>query len=211
LFKNKAMKKFLIFSFLLLTFHLKAQSIKGTEFGFDGFFGASSLGSSYGIGPKFGMLLGDNFVIGPSYRLQQTTSNYLGVNTTRRIYGGGFFVHGRYLSNGKTHLYGGAEFEYLRSPFDYITFQELTNRRWAPTLFLTGGIKLNLAQRVSLTAGVYYDLINAKNSPFRSAYAIKIKNEQGQIVQILPIIYRLSIIFTLTKSEQTTDEDVDEQ
>jgi hypothetical protein len=205
------MKKFLIFSFLLLTFHLKAQSIKGTEFGFDGFFGASSLGSSYGIGPKFGMLLGDNFVIGPSYRLQQTTSNYLGVNTTRRIYGGGFFVHGRYLSNGKTHLYGGAEFEYLRSPFDYITFQELTNRRWAPTLFLTGGIKLNLAQRVSLTAGVYYDLINAKNSPFRSAYAIKIKNEQGQIVQILPIIYRLSIIFTLTKSEQTTDEDVDEQ
>lgn len=211
MFKNKAMKKFLIFSFLLLTFHLKAQSIKGTEFGFDGFFGASSLGSSYGIGPKFGMLLGDNFVIGPSYRLQQTTSNYLGVNTTRRIYGGGFFVHGRYLSNGKTHLYGGAEFEYLRSPFDYITFQELTNRRWAPTLFLTGGIKLNLAQRVSLTAGVYYDLINAKNSPFRSAYAIKIKNEQGQIVQILPIIYRLSIIFTLTKSEQTTDEDVDEQ
>lgn len=211
MFKNKAMKKFLIFSFLLLTFHLKAQSITGTEFGFDGFFGASSLGSSYGIGPKFGMLLGDNFVIGPSYRLQQTTSNYLGVNTTRRIYGGGFFVHGRYLSNGKTHLYGGAEFEYLRSPFDYITFQELTNRRWAPTLFLTGGIKLNLAQRVSLTAGVYYDLINAKNSPFRSAYAIKIKNEQGQIVQILPIIYRLSIIFTLTKSEQTTDEDVDEQ
>jgi hypothetical protein len=204
------MKKYLFFSFILFNFHVNSQTITGTELGFDGFFGASNLGSSYGIGPKLGLLLSENLIIGPSFRLQQTTSNNLGVNTTRRIYGGGFFVHGRYMGSGKTHLYGGAEFEYLRSPFNYITFQELTDKRWAPTLFLTAGAKLDITKRISLTAGVYYDIINAQNSPFRSAYAIKIKNEQGQIVQILPIIYRLSIIFTLSKTEQSTEEDVEE-
>jgi hypothetical protein len=40
---------------------------------------------------------------------------------------------------------------------------------------------------------------------------LKIKNEQGQVVQILPIIYRLSIIFTLSRSEQTDEEDVEEE
>lgn len=211
MFKNKPMKKYLFFSLIFLSFYVNSQSITGTELGFDGFYGASNLGSSFGVGPKFGLLFSENLVAGPSFRLQQTTSNNLGVNTTRKIYGGGFFVHGRFISSGKTHLFGGAEFEYLRSPYNYITFQEITNNRWAPTLFLTGGVKLNLAKRVSITAGMYYDLINAKNSPFRSAYAIKLKNEQGQVVRILPIIYRLSIIFTLSKSEQSTDEDVEEE
>jgi hypothetical protein len=87
----------------------------------------------------------------------------------------------------------------------------LTTNRWAPTLFVTAGAKIDIAKSVALTAGIYYDVINANNSPFRSAYAIKIKNEQGQVVQILPIIYRLSIIFTLSRSEQTDGEDVEEE
>lgn len=204
--------KNLVFCFFILGYSItSAQSITGTELGFDGFFGASNLGSSFGIGPKFGMLFGENLVLGPSFRLQQTTSNYLGVNTTRKVYGGGVFLHGRYISSGKTHLYGGVEFEMIKSPYNYITYQQLTNKKWAPTLFLTGGVKIDVAKSVSLTAGVYYDLINAKNSPFRSAYAVKIKNEQGQVVQILPIIYRLSIIFTLSRSEQTDEEDVEEE
>jgi hypothetical protein len=205
------MKKFVFCFFVLLSSLSYGQNITGTELGFDGFFGASNLGSSFGIGPKFGMLFGENLVVGPSFRLQQTNTNFLGVNTTLRIYGGGIFAHGRFVSTGKTHLYGGAEFEMLRSPFNFITFQELTTNRWAPTLFVTAGAKIDIAKSVALTAGIYYDVINANNSPFRSAYAIKIKNEQGQVVQILPIIYRLSIIFTLSRSEQTDSEDVEEK
>jgi hypothetical protein len=205
------MKKFVFCFFVLLSSLSYGQNITGTELGFDGFFGASNLGSSFGIGPKFGMMFGENLVVGPSFRLQQTNTNFLGVNTTLRIYGGGIFAHGRFVSTGKTHLYGGAEFEMLRSPFNFITFQELTTNRWAPTLFVTAGAKIDIAKSVALTAGIYYDVINANNSPFRSAYAIKIKNEQGQVVQILPIIYRLSIIFTLSRSEQTDGEDVEEE
>lgn len=205
------MKNFIICFFTLVSSLANGQNITGTELGFDGFFGASNLGSSFGIGPKFGMLFGENLVVGPSFRLQQTNTNNFGVNTTFRIYGGGVFAHGRFISTGKTHLYGGAEFEMLRSPFNFITFQQLTTNRWAPTLFLTAGAKIDIAKSVALTAGVYYDLINAPNSPFRSAYAIKIKNEQGQVVQILPIIYRLSIIFTLSRSEQSDEEDVEEE
>lgn len=205
------MKNFIICFFTLVSSLANGQNITGTELGFDGFFGASNLGSSFGIGPKFGMLFGENLVVGPSFRLQQTNTNFLGVNTTLRIYGGGIFAHGRFISTGKTHLYGGAEFEMLKSPYNFITFQELTTNRWAPTLFLTAGAKIDISKSVALTAGVYYDLINAPNSPFRSAYAIKIKNEQGQVVQILPIIYRLSIIFTLSRSEQSDEEDVEEE
>jgi hypothetical protein len=205
------MKNFIICFFTIVSSLANGQNITGTELGFDGFFGASNLGSSFGIGPKFGMLFGENLVVGPSFRLQQTNTNNFGVNTTFRIYGGGVFAHGRFISTSKTHLYGGAEFEMLRSPFNFITFQELTTNRWAPTLFLTAGAKIDISKSVALTAGVYYDLINAPNSPFRSAYAIKIKNEQGQVVQILPIIYRLSIIFTLSRSEQSDEEDVEEE
>lgn len=209
--KNKAMKNFVFCFFIILSSITSAQNVTGTELGFDGFFGASNLGSSFGIGPKFGMLFGENLVVGPSFRIQQTNANNLGVNTTFKIYGGGLFAHGRFISTGKTHLYGGAEFEMLRSPYNFVTFQQLTTNRWAPTLFLTGGVKIDVAKSVALTAGIYYDLINAQNSPFRSAYSFKIKNEQGQVVQILPIIYRLSIIFTLSRSEQTGEEDVDEE
>lgn len=209
MFKNKQLKNF-VFSFLILISSVvHSQSITGTELGVDGFFGASNLGSSFGIGPKFGLLFGENFVVGPSFRLQQTNSNNLGVNTSIRVYGGGVFAHGRYVSSGKTHLYGGVEFEMLRSPFNFINFQQLTNNIWAPTLFFAGGVKIDVAKSVALTAGIYYDVINAPNSPFRSAYAFQIKNDQGQVVQILPIIYRLSLIIRLSGSGQRNEEDVE--
>ena len=199
------MKDALFILMLLISLNSKSQALQGMEIGFDGFFGASNLGSSFGIGPKLGLMLNENLIVGPSFRIQQTTSNYLGINTSRRVFGGGAFIHGRIVGSGKTHVYGGAEFELLKSPFNYITYQQLTSKKWAPTLFLCGGVKLDLSKSVSLTAGLYYDIINANNSPFRSAYAIKLKNEQGQIVKILPIIYRLSLIISLFESEYTAE------
>jgi hypothetical protein len=56
------MKKFVFCFFVLLSSLSYGQNITGTELGFDGFFGASNLGSSFGIGPKFGMLFGENLV-----------------------------------------------------------------------------------------------------------------------------------------------------
>ena len=114
------MKNILSLAVILISLHAKPQSITGMEVGFDGFFGASNLGSSFGIGPKLGILLSENLVVGPSFRIQQTNSNFLGINTTQRIYGGGAFVHGRVVGSGKTHVYGGAEFEMLKSPYNYI-------------------------------------------------------------------------------------------
>ncbi len=201
------MKHILLFLSIIFTFSIKSQAINGMEIGFDGFFGASNLGSSFGIGPKVGFLLSENLVVGPSFRVQQTTSNYLGINTTRRVFGGGAFLHGRIVGSGKTHVYGGAEFELLNSPYNYITYQPLSTKKWAPTLFLCGGVKLDLTKSVSLTAGLYYDLINANNSPFRSAYTIKLKNEQGQVVRILPVIYRLSLIIKLFETEPSLESE----
>ena len=172
----------------------------GSELNLDGFFSAGTLGTSFGIGPKLGVELNESFYVGPSFRIQRASSNNLGNTYTQTIYGGGVFAHARMKTEGKATVFGGAEFEYLLSPYNYLTFQTLTTNRWAPTFFLCGGFNLKLSKYFSLNAGIYYDLINATNSPFRVGYAFKIKNEQGQIVRILPIIYRVSICIPLYKA-----------
>jgi hypothetical protein len=46
---------------------------------------------------------------------------------------------------------------------------------------------------------LFYDVINAQNSPFRSSYAFKMKNQTGQVVRILPVIYRITLFIPLSK------------
>ena len=190
------MNKFICICIFLFSFirQIEAQyELTATELSFDGFFSASTLGNSFGIGPKIGLEFNKNTYIGPSVRIQRASSNNLGNTFTQTVYGGGVFGQYRLLTEGKTTFFGGAEFEYLLSPYNYLTYEVLTTGRWAPTFFICGGFNLKLSRYFSLNAGVYYDLINAKNSPFRAGYAFKIKNEQGQVVRILPMIYRVSI------------------
>lgn len=194
--------KFILLFVLPINFAFSQTKITGVELNLDGFFSASTFGSSFGIGPKIGIQLNELYSVGPSFRVQRASSNNLGNTFTQTIYGGGVFAHARMKTVSKATIFGGAEFEYLLSPYNFLTFQTLTTNRWAPTFFLCGGFNLKLSKYFSLNAGIYYDLINAQNSPFRMGYAFKIKNEQGQVVRILPMIYRISISIPLYKVKE---------
>ena len=56
------MKTFIVGITLIFSSLLNAQSIEGTEIGFDGFLSASTNGGSFGIGPKFGFRMNENFI-----------------------------------------------------------------------------------------------------------------------------------------------------
>ena len=192
------MKKFL-FVFLIFTIQdITAQiDITSQELGIEGYFGASNQGGSFGIGPKFGFILNENIAIGPSFRIQRNWSNLLGNSFSQTVYGGGAFAHIRYKSKGKSTVFGAVEFEYLRSPFADINFQNVTAKKWAPTLFLGGGFLVRVNKVVGINAGILYDVINADNSPFRSSYFLKQKNQAGVVTKIYPLIYRLTFLFKL--------------
>ena len=193
------MKKFL-FVFLIFTIQdITAQiDVTSQELGIEGYFGASNQGGSFGIGPKFGFILNENIAIGPSFRIQRNWSNLLGNSFSQTVYGGGAFAHIRYKSKGKSTVYGAVEFEYLRSPFVDINFQNDTEKKWAPTLFIGGGFLVRVNKVVGINAGILYDVINADNSPFRSSYIFKVKDPiTGTYSKIYPLIYRLTFLFKL--------------
>jgi hypothetical protein len=192
------MKKFL-FVFLIFTIQdITAQiDVTSQELGIEGYFGASNQGGSFGLGPKFGFILNENIAIGPSFRIQRNWSNLLGNSFSQTVYGGGAFAHIRYKSNGKSTVFGAVEFEYLRSPYNYATNQQLNSKKWAPTLFIGGGFLVRVNKVVGINAGILYDVINADNSPFRSSYFLKQKNQTGGVTKIYPLIYRLTFLFKL--------------
>ncbi len=192
------MKKFL-FVFLIFTIQdITAQiDVTSQELGIEGYFGASNQSGSFAIGPKYGFILNENIAVGPSFRIQRNWSNNLGNSYTQTVYGGGAFAHIRYKSKGKSTVFGAVEFEYLRSPFVDINFQNVTSKKCAPTLFIGGGFLIRVNKVIGINAGILYDLINAKNSPFRSSYFFKQKNQAGMVTKIYPVIYRLTFLFKI--------------
>ena len=192
------MIKFLYVFFIFIVYDISSQTvITSQELGVEGFFGASNQSGSFGLGPKFGFVLNEKIAIGPSFRIQRNWSNLLGNSFSQTVYGGGAFAHIRYKSKGKSTVFGAVEFEYLRSPFVDINFQNVTAKKWAPTLFLGGGFLVRVNKVVGINAGILYDVINADNSPFRSSYFFKQKNQAGVITKIYPLIYRLTFLFKL--------------
>ena len=192
------MKKF-FFAYLILSvqYFIAQTDITSQELGIEGYFGVSNQGGSFGIGPKFGFILNENIAIGPSFRIQRNWSNLLGNSFSQTVYGGGAFAHIRYNSKGRSTVFGAVEFEYLRSPFVDINFQNVTAKKWAPTLFIGGGFLVRVNKVVGINAGILYDVINADNSPFRSSYFLKQKNQAGVVTKIYPLIYRLTFLFKL--------------
>jgi len=192
------MKKFLfVYLILSIQYFIAQTEITSQELGIEGYFGASNQGGSFGIGPKFGFILNENIAIGPSFRIQRNWSNLLGNSFSQTVYGGGAFAHIRYKSKGKSTVFGAVEFEYLRSPYNYATNQQLNSKKWAPTLFIGGGFLVRVNKVVGINAGILYDVINADNSPFRSSYFFKQKNQAGVVTKIYPLIYRLTFLFKL--------------
>ena len=180
--------------FGLFTVQSQAQ-IEGTELGIEAYGGGSNLGGTFGGELKYAVKLPNNLVVGPSFRLQRSWSNYLAMQSHFTIYGGGAFAHLRIQDK----IFVGTEFQMLHSPYNFTTFQT-QSKKWAPTLFVGGGFYLKLAPKIKLNLALFYDLINAQNSPFRSSYNFRIKNEMGQVVRILPIIYRVTLFIPLSKS-----------
>lgn len=186
------MKKLVLLWFFLPLIGSAQPSFNGSELGVEIFAGASNLGGSVGGDLKYAAILNEKWALGPSFRFQRTWSNNFGQKMGFSVYGGGVYAHYRIQNT----LFVGGEFEMLRSPFNFILLNYST-RTWAPTLFLGGGFSRDFNHKIRINGGVFYDVINADNSPFRSSYSIRIKNELGQVVRILPIIYRITFFFPL--------------
>jgi hypothetical protein len=168
----------------------------GSELGLEPYVGFSNMGGAVGGELKYAARLSENLLVGPSFRVQRTWANNLGVQSQMTTWGGGLFAHYRY----QDLIFGGVEFQYLKSPFSFVNPLEVV-RPWSPTLMVGGGFYLKLTDKVRLNAALFYDVINASNSPFRSSYTFQIKNEFGQVVRILPIIYRLTFFIPLDQHE----------
>ncbi len=170
------------------------RTYRGSEIGADLAFSASTFGGNFGIGLKYGVALGDFFLVGPSVRYDRTwlKNNTTGFNGNFNVYGGGAFVHARFVNA----FFLGVEFEYLKSP--YAINGMLNNQgTWCPTLFAGGGFSMEFNEIVRLNVGIMYDVINAENSPFRNSYSITRKDANGNIAGYLPIIYRIAFFVPL--------------
>lgn len=183
------MKSLLYFLLFLPSIFFGQTSFDGSEIGLELQIGASSLGGSIGGDLKYAAILNENWAVGPSFRMQRNWSNNLGQKFGYTIYGGGLYGHYRI----KNTLFLGMEYEMLHCPVNYtIAFP---SKAWVSTLFIGGGFSRDFNHKIRVNGGVFYDLINAQNSPFRSSYTVRLKDQNGMIVKTLPIIYRISFFF----------------
>lgn len=168
-----------------------AQEIEGSEFGIDGYFGASNLGGSFSVGAKYGLKFQENFIAGPSLRVQHNWSknDFTGVTGNYTIYGVGAFGHARFGNV----LFAGAEFELMRSPYTPSGTAIANGPVWTPALFLGGGYSQEFNESFRLNAGVMYDVINHINSPFRQGYFMRNANNVP-----IPLIYRITFFFVIS-------------
>ncbi len=203
---------YVLLVFVVCSFHVRAQDddyyeeetkekekvtglgYNGSEIGVDLSFSASNFGGHFGLGLKYGVKLGEYIIIGPSVRYERLWSKDVttGFSGNTNVYGGGAFIHARFFNA----LFIGVEYEHLKSPYNPQGFVTLQSS-WAPTLFAGGGFSMAFNDRIRLNAGVMYDVINATNSPFRNSYSFTVKDENGKIVRILPIIFRVAFFFPL--------------
>jgi hypothetical protein len=207
------MKRLFFFAFLqiALIFNLRAQFLQGTEIGIDGSLNASNLGGAAGCGIKFGLKTSENFIFGPSIRFNRawSTPTYSTQKFSFTNWGAGLFAHGRYGNV----VFGGVEAEVIQNKNIFVDTLAVFKRA-IPTIFICGGFSKEFNGFVRLNFGLYYDLINALNSPYRNAYMITIKDPQtGQIVRRLPILYRITFFFPLPhkKKEAPSDDETSDE
>jgi len=191
--KHLILSLILAFSFAS---HSQTFEMSGSEIGFDLAFSASTNGGNAGIGLKYGIKLGENLILGPSVRYERTwiKNNTTGANGAYNVFGGGAFAHLRFYNA----LYLGVEYELLKSPYSKNGFLTSTNPSWANTLFIGGGFSKEFNESFRINAGIMYDVINASNSPFRRSYSISTKDANGNIVKILPILFRLAFFIPIS-------------
>lgn len=198
------MKTYLVVLISLLIFgQISAQDLDGTEFGIDGTFSYSTGGiksGTVGVGLKYGFVLNENFVVGPSVRYQRrwTNNTVTGQSSGFNIYGGGVFAHYR-MAN---FLFLGAELEFLRSPFTQNGLLTSTGSNWVGTCLLGGGFSHLFNDSWRLNAGVFYDILDVPNpsnpsnpNPNSPLQPYLLRNANGTVV---PILYRIAFFFPLS-------------
>jgi hypothetical protein len=158
------------------------------EIGFDINFSAGTMGGSGGLGLKFGFSPNKYLSFGPSVRYQYSYYKNNGLKGNYSVYGGGAFVHGRFFN----YLFAGLEFEMLSSPF--VNGFMSPKRKWVPTALLGFGFSHAFGENETfrLNAGIMYDIIDNKNSPFRPGYFMR--KENGALI---PVVYRIAFFFKL--------------
>jgi len=181
------MRKICLLFCLFATSLSFSQDEPGSEIGADGYFSASSFGGTFGIGAKYGYRINEAFIFGPSVRVQRTWQTYYDQRNGYTIYGGGVWAHAR-IAN---YLFAGVEFEMLNSPLNYTSIY--TGRKWVPTFFLGGGFSRQFNNAIRINAGIFYDVVNNLDSPFRQGYFMHKSNGA-----LIPVIYRIGFFFPLS-------------
>lgn len=184
------MKLITISIFLIFSIQsLKAQSITGSEFGIDATLYFSTNDGSVGFGAKYGIKTSENVIFGPSFRYQRswTNNSTTGTKSGYNVFGGGAFFHYRFFH----YFFAGTEFEMLNSPYTtsgQISFQ----KNWVPTLFVGGGLSMNITETIHLNVSLMYDILDKPDSPLRTQYFLRTQNNV-----LLPIIYRFAFFFEI--------------
>lgn len=181
---------FIVFTLTLVNFTFSQDREFESELGIDLALSISTNNGNAGVGLKYGVKLGKNFIAGPSARYERLWFNNINNGTAAgfNTFGGGAFIHGRFWNA----LFIGAEFEMLKSPYTKTGYLSTIQNTWSPTLFVGGGFSMEFNETIRLNAGIMYDVINPANSPFRRSYMMKRQNGT-----YLPVIYRIAFFFPL--------------
>ncbi len=168
------------------------------EIGVDGYFSASTNGGNMGAGLKVGFRSNSESQVigGPSFRTFRTwnNGNITSTPSSSTIIGLGAWCHVR-LQN---VLYLGGEFEALKVPGGYFYTTPGATQQWIPTLFLGGGFSKAFNETFRLNLGVFYDIINNLNNPYRASYLTQKKvGPNGQPGALIPILYRIELFISL--------------
>ncbi len=185
-----------IFTSISFSFGQAFSETLKSEIGFDGYFSIGNQGGNFTLGLKYGLLQKEEeskLVVGPSVRWMRVWSNNLAIGGTPvnfNVVGGGAFLHYRVVDG----LYIGSEFEALRSPVLNGPIVTVGGNKWLPHLFLGGGYSKSFEGRFRVNIGIFYDVINNLNSPYRRSYLTKKTGPNGEPGALIPILYRLELV-----------------
>lgn len=175
---------------LCYSFQLNSQFYKNSEIGLDGSFSASTLGGASNLGIKYGLTKNENYIYGPSFRIMKYWSSFNGINYNFNLKGYGGFFHYRYQNT----IFLGGELEVFKINYALTLGAKSP---WIPTLFLGAGFSKEYYNKFRVNVGIFYDVVNNLNSPFRVNY--KVKNSLGMLI---PVTYRFAFFIPIFKAEK---------
>ncbi|WP_123776065.1 hypothetical protein [Brumimicrobium aurantiacum] len=160
----------------------------------------STNGGTIGGAVKWALVEDETVAFGPSFRYQYLFSQnqYLGTESRAHLYGGGGFLHYRFLD----WFFLGTEIEVLKNPYRTVKPQ----KEWKLTALLGGGVSHDFGA-VRLNLGILYDVADAVSdpltsnpSPLSSGYFMQVKNPNNPNVgKYIPLIYRVAFFFPLSR------------